>query len=64
MRVRDVLLDHVLYFKMMSTIKNVLENEDIVKVFHDCRSDIIGIHKNGICPRNLRDTSVSYSVLA
>ena len=40
MIVRDVLKNQFLYNKMISTIKDILEDESIVKVFHDCRSDI------------------------
>lgn len=45
---------------MISYLEMMLEDEGICKVFHDCKRDSQALHKNGICPKNVADTSATY----
>uniref|UniRef100_A0A0K8TLD3 Putative exonuclease n=1 Tax=Tabanus bromius TaxID=304241 RepID=A0A0K8TLD3_TABBR len=45
-------------------LKNLLENENVIKVIHDCRNDSVNLYNQfGILLRNVFDTQAAHAVL-
>ena len=58
-KIRDLDQDSDGFKATMNFLKEVLQNEGIRKVFHDQRNDSFWLHQNGICPKNIWDTSLA-----
>jgi len=52
------------YEKMMDLMKDVMEDPNICKVFHDCRKDSVALHSHfKACPKNIFDVSGVYTFI-
>jgi len=50
--------------EMMQLLKHIMENDSILKVFHDCRKDSLALHALlHCCPVNVFDVSALYSII-
>jgi len=56
--------NHEFYVKMMTYLKEVLENPGICKVFHDCRKDSLALHLFAhTCAVNVFDVSAAHTLI-
>jgi len=55
---------HEFYVRMMTYLKEVMENPGICKVFHDCRKDSLALHLFAhTCPVNIFDVSAAHTLI-
>lgn len=55
---KNALLYSELFFHIQLTLTKVFENQNIIKIFHDCRGDLNALHKElRICVNNVLDIS-------